>query len=120
MSVGFNTSWWSIHSFQLSGTVERQPNQRHRLLASAAIMELVHEAYEFVQGEPLILGLRLHVLQAFGAKALKEVGNWWQRSILILWMTCIPISLLWWFMEPLLLLIGQEASVAHMTTMYLR
>lgn len=58
--------------------------------------------------------------QAFGAKALKEVGNWWQRAVLILWITCIPICTLWWFMEPLLLLIGQEPAVAHMTTMYLR
>ncbi|KAK9848244.1 hypothetical protein WJX84_010197 [Apatococcus fuscideae] len=77
-----------------------------------------------VTGDSVLVGISsaMQTLcgQAFGAKALKEVGNWWQRAVLILWVTCIPISLLWWFMQPLLLLIGQEAQVAYMTTMYLR
>ncbi|KAK9868409.1 hypothetical protein WJX84_004748 [Apatococcus fuscideae] len=77
-----------------------------------------------VTGDSVLVGISsaMQTLcgQAFGAKALKEVGNWWQRAVLILWMTCIPISLLWWFMEPLLLLIGQEPDVAHMTNMFLR
>lgn len=33
---------------------------------------------------------------------------------------CVPISLLWWNMEPLLLLIGQEAQISNHTTVYMR
>lgn len=62
----------------------------------------------------------IRCLQAFGAKAYKEVGNWWQRAILILWVSCIPITALWTYAAPVLVAIGQEPKVADMTALYLR
>ena len=59
-------------------------------------------------------------LQAFGAKAFKEVGNWWQRAVLILWVACIPITALWTYASPILVAIGQEPQVADLAALYLR
>ena len=59
-------------------------------------------------------------MQAFGAKAYAEVGNLWQRAALILWVTCIPITALWLFSEPLLVATGQDSDVAALGSQFLR
>ena len=59
-------------------------------------------------------------MQAFGAKSYLEVGNWWQRATLILWVTCIPITILWSNAAPILVSIGQEPQVAELAALYLR
>ncbi|KAK9818407.1 hypothetical protein WJX72_012193 [[Myrmecia] bisecta] len=58
--------------------------------------------------------------QAYGAKNYAAVGQSWQRALLILGIACVPISVLWLCIEPLLLLAGQEAQVASMAASYMR
>ncbi|KAJ3070777.1 hypothetical protein HDU98_006211 [Podochytrium sp. JEL0797] len=48
----------------------------------------------------------------------KELGRHLTRSLFIMYLLCIPISILWWFTEPLLLLLGQDASIAHLSGKY--
>jgi MATE family multidrug resistance protein len=52
------------------------------------------------------------VLQAYGGRSYKALGLWLQRALLITWLMCLPISLLWTHAEPLLLAVGQKPSIA--------
>jgi MATE family multidrug resistance protein len=42
-----------------------------------------------------------------------------QRALLICWLVCLPITLLWQHMEPLLLALGQEPQIAAGAAAYL-
>lgn len=50
--------------------------------------------------------------QAYGARSYRALGLVLQRAVLIVWLICIPISVLWSHAEPLLLLLGQPPAVA--------
>lgn len=47
------------------------------------------------------------MLQAYGARRYAMLGVVLQRARLICWCACIPVAVLWNFMGPLLLLLGQ-------------
>jgi len=57
-------------------------------------------------------GLGALCSQAFGAKNYKRVGLLLQRQLLFHWLLCLPIGVMWWYTEPLLLRLGQLPSVA--------
>ncbi|GAQ90226.1 hypothetical protein KFL_006150080 [Klebsormidium nitens] len=63
--------------------------------------------------EPLLGG-------AYGAKDFKAMGAWLQRSLLILWLTGVPISILWLNAEPILIACAQDPAIAHVTGAFLR
>lgn len=50
--------------------------------------------------------------QAYGARSYRALGLVLQRAVLIVWLICVPISILWTHAEPLLLLLGQPPAVA--------
>jgi MATE family multidrug resistance protein len=50
--------------------------------------------------------------QAYGGRSFKTLGVVLQRALLINWAMCIPITLLWTHSEKLLLLLGQQPSIA--------
>ncbi|KAG0576522.1 hypothetical protein KC19_5G086500 [Ceratodon purpureus] len=58
--------------------------------------------------------------QAYGARRYKLMGITLQRCILVLLLTSIPISCVWWNVEKVLLSIGQEPAIARMAKQYLR
>ena len=58
-------------------------------------------------------GLGALCSQAFGAKNYKRVGLLLQRQLLFHWLLCLPIGVMWWYTEPLLLRLGQLPSVAY-------
>jgi len=60
------------------------------------------------------------LLQAFGARNYAVLGEVQQRARLICWTICLPIALLWWFMEPVLVLLGQEAELARLAAINMR
>lgn len=66
---------------------------------------------------PLLL---LPPLQAFGARNYAVLGEVLHRARAICWTVCIPIALLWWFIEPVLLLVGQEPDLAHLAAINMR
>eukprot|EP00897_Mesotaenium_endlicherianum_P005643 jgi/Mesen1/5106/ME000254S04132 len=56
--------------------------------------------------------------QAYGAGEYIQVGETLQRALLIMTVVSLPITVLWWFTEPLLLLCGQEAAIAAYAARY--
>lgn len=52
------------------------------------------------------------VVQAYGARSYKTLGLVLQRALLMCWVVCIPISLLWAYSEQVLLRLGQQPSTA--------
>ena len=36
-----------------------------------------------------------------------------QRAMVVLTLFCIPVSVFWWYMEPALLLMGQDEAIAE-------
>lgn len=51
--------------------------------------------------------------QAFGAEQYEKLGVYNNASIICLLLVCLPLSLLWIFMENLLIFIGQDPSISH-------
>lgn len=58
--------------------------------------------------------------QAFGARNYAVLGEVLQRARLICWTICFPIMVLWWFMEPVLVLLGQQPDLAHLAGINMR
>ncbi|OAE33982.1 hypothetical protein AXG93_3005s1280 [Marchantia polymorpha subsp. ruderalis] len=69
----------------------------------------------------LAMGMEPICGQAFGAKRWKLMGLTLQRTILVLFCACLPISILWLNMRKILMLCGQNGdilSVAHTFLVY--
>lgn len=50
--------------------------------------------------------------QAYGAKEYKKVGSYIYSAIISLLVICIPIILIWVFMDKLLILVGQDPEIS--------
>ncbi|XP_031491388.1 protein DETOXIFICATION 48-like [Nymphaea colorata] len=73
--------------------------------------------YSILSG--LALGMEPISSQAFGAKRYSLMCLTLQRTILILLVACLPISLLWLKMKPILLLCGQDPIITSVASTYL-
>lgn len=51
--------------------------------------------------------------QTYGAEEFRKIGNYTCCAIVTLILVCLPISLLWIFMDKLLLLFGQDPGISH-------
>ena len=58
--------------------------------------------------------------QAYGAKQYHLLGIYLQRALFVLYLVCIPMSILWWFISPLLKLLGQDPVLSEMAEQYTR
>ncbi|KAM5538601.1 hypothetical protein V8D89_007630 [Ganoderma adspersum] len=58
--------------------------------------------------------------QAFTGGDRLSVSIHLQRCILLLWLLFIPVAVLWAYIEPVLLLLGQEARLSHDVQAFLR
>lgn len=70
----------------------------------------------------LCCGLDTLCGQAYGAKQYKKVGTYIYSGTISLLVLCIPIILLWIFMDKLLILMGQDPRIAleaHKFTLWL-
>ncbi|KAJ3028095.1 UNVERIFIED_CONTAM: hypothetical protein HDU68_002480 [Siphonaria sp. JEL0065] len=92
-------------------------------LASMALATL----YANVTGYSLVVGMGAAIdtlcSQSFGEHLAgtgdkKELGRHLTRTIFIMYIMCIPVAILWWFTEPLLLLVGQNPAIAHLSGKY--
>ncbi|CAH9059320.1 unnamed protein product [Cuscuta epithymum] len=81
-------------------------------LSSISIAQSVISTFSF--GFMLGMGSALETLcgQAFGAGQIHMLGIYMQRSIIILFVTCIALLPIYVFATPLLLLLGQENEIA--------
>jgi MATE family multidrug resistance protein len=70
-----------------------------------------------VTGFSFIIGLScaLDTLsgQAYGAKLYRKLGVQTYTAMFCLALVCLPLSLIWFNMEKLLLILGQDPSIAH-------
>ncbi|KAI9339047.1 mate-domain-containing protein [Obelidium mucronatum] len=94
-------------------------------LAAMALTTL----YANVTGYSLVVGMGAAIdtlcSQAYGEYLAgtadkKELGRHLLRTMLIMLTMCIPIAILWLFTEPLLLLAGQDATIAQLSGKYSR
>jgi MATE family multidrug resistance protein len=89
-------------------------------LAAAALANTTSN----VSGLSIIVGMGTAVSticgQAYGAGNYRKVGETLQLAVLVNWAVCIPISILWWNAEGVLLLCGQDHSVAAAAGDYMR
>ena len=67
----------------------------------------------------LAMGMEPICGQAFGAGNFSLLGTTMQRTVLLLTAAAVPIGGLWMHMRPLLLLCGQEASIAAAAETYI-
>lgn len=67
----------------------------------------------------LAMGMEPICCQAFGAQKHSLLGLTLYRTILLLLLTCLPISFLWLNMDRILLLCGQDLSIAAQAQAYL-
>ncbi|KIW15276.1 hypothetical protein PV08_05321 [Exophiala spinifera] len=59
--------------------------------------------------------------QAFGSGRKELVGLYTQRMVYFLWLTTIPVGIIWFFLaEPILVRLVPDATVAHLAATYLR
>ncbi|KAF9689388.1 hypothetical protein SADUNF_Sadunf01G0087100 [Salix dunnii] len=73
--------------------------------------------YSILSG--LSMGMEPICGQAFGAKRYKILGITLQRTILLLFLTSIPIAFLWFNMKKILLFCGQEDDIATEAQFYI-
>ncbi|CAN4127511.1 unnamed protein product [Withania somnifera] len=73
--------------------------------------------YSILSG--LAMGMEPICGQAFGAKRFNILGLTLQRTILLLLLTSIPISILWLYMQKLLIFFGQDHEIASMAQNYI-
>lgn len=56
--------------------------------------------------------------QTYGAEEFRKLGNYTCCAIVTLILVCLPISLLWIFMDKILLLFGQDPEISHAAREY--
>ncbi|CAO2815327.1 unnamed protein product [Amaranthus hypochondriacus] len=81
-------------------------------LASVAIAISVTNVTGFSLFIGLCGGLDTLCGQAYGAKQYKQIGTYVYSAIISLLVICIPIILLWIFMDKLLILLGQDPEIS--------
>eukprot|EP00775_Hariotina_reticulata_P009063 gene9063-9233_t len=90
------------------------------LLSSAVLANSLYNVTGLSLMSGLSAGMETLCGQAYGAGTYKALGLVLQRALLILWLVCAPICVLWSYAEPLLLALGQQPAVARGAAMYLR
>ncbi|GKA14892.1 protein DETOXIFICATION 55 [Tanacetum coccineum] len=66
----------------------------------------------------LAMGMEPLCSQAFGSRNLQTVTLTLQRTILMLLFASIPIGILWFNLEPLMLKLHQDPEIAHIASIY--
>ncbi|CAH9129774.1 unnamed protein product [Cuscuta epithymum] len=72
--------------------------------------------YSLLSG--LALGMEPLSSQAFGSKNFNILSITLQRTITMLLITSLPISILWFNLEPLMLLLHQDPSIIHIAALF--
>ncbi|ORX37338.1 mate-domain-containing protein [Kockovaella imperatae] len=86
--------------------------------SSLASMTASVSSFSILQGMATSLDTLLPA--AWTSSDPSRVGLWTQRQAVVTAMTMIPMFVLWWNVEGILLVLGQEKDVAHAASQYLR
>ncbi|XP_019227271.1 PREDICTED: protein DETOXIFICATION 2-like isoform X2 [Nicotiana attenuata] len=87
-------------------------------LSSVAIATSITNVTGFSLLSGLVGGLETLCGQAFGAQQWQRVGTYTYSAIISLLLVCIPISILWLFMDKLLILMGQDPVISVEASKY--
>ncbi|KZV56969.1 MATE efflux family protein isoform 1 [Dorcoceras hygrometricum] len=74
--------------------------------------------YSVLKG--LAMGMEPICYQAYGAKRWGILSQTYRKTLFLLLVAAIPISLLWLNMEPILLWLGQDESIAAVAKIYIK
>ncbi|KAJ1926293.1 ethionine resistance protein [Tieghemiomyces parasiticus] len=90
-------------------------------LAASALATMFASVTGWAFGVGLVTALDTLCSQSFtGASDIHAVGVYLQRGIVAIVLCHVPICIMWWHSETLLLLIGQPPQIAHLAGLYLR
>ncbi|XP_057491579.1 protein DETOXIFICATION 3-like [Actinidia eriantha] len=81
-------------------------------LSSVAIATSLTNVTGFSLLSGLVGGLETLCGQAYGAQQYRKVGTYTYSAIISLILACLPICLLWIFIDKFLILIGQDPSIS--------
>ncbi|PIA32497.1 hypothetical protein AQUCO_04500244v1 [Aquilegia coerulea] len=73
--------------------------------------------YSVIKG--IAMGMEPICCQAYGAKKLSVLSQTYQRTLFLLILATIPISILWLNMETILLWLGQDPNITSMAKVYI-
>ncbi|XP_059627896.1 protein DETOXIFICATION 53-like [Cornus florida] len=73
--------------------------------------------YSVLKG--LATGMEPICCQAYGAKKFAILSQTYKKTLYLLFLTTIPISLLWLNMEPILLCLGQDQNITSVAKLYI-
>ncbi|KAJ1545701.1 hypothetical protein HK405_007740, partial [Cladochytrium tenue] len=82
--------------------------------------ELAASAFAFMFAMVTAWVMALGSATALGATNKTEVGVHLQRAIWVMTAMLVPIGVLWWNVEPVLLALGQDPQISSMTGEFLR
>ena len=60
------------------------------------------------------------VSQSFGARNFSSIGILVQRGAILMALMSIPLSLMWWWTEPIMLVLGQDPLISDLTAQFSR
>lgn len=66
----------------------------------------------------LSMGMDTLVSQAYGAKNYKLVGIIFQNCMLLMTLVCIPVGMMWFWTEEVLILMGQDPALAQLSGVF--
>ncbi|CAI5501120.1 unnamed protein product [Closterium sp. Naga37s-1] len=89
-------------------------------LAAASIATSFANVTGHILLQGLASGLETLCGQAFGAGCPLQLGLHLQRALLCMTLVATPVAVLWWFTEPLLLLLHQSPDIAALGAVYIR
>ncbi|KAG5623658.1 hypothetical protein H5410_008876 [Solanum commersonii] len=81
-------------------------------LSSVAIATSLTNVTGFSLLSGLVGGLETLCGQAYGAKQYHKLSTYTYTAIISLFLVCLPICVLWFFMDKLLILIGQDHEIS--------
>ncbi|XP_021888302.1 protein DETOXIFICATION 12-like [Carica papaya] len=82
-------------------------------LSTVAIATSLTNVTGFSLLSGIVGGLETLCGQAYGAQQYQKLGVYTYSAIISLTLVCLPVCLLWIFMDKLLLLFGQDPTVSH-------
>jgi len=87
-------------------------------LASVSLANLFCNVTGYTVGMGIATAMDTLCSQVYGANNKKGLGVILQRALLIEFVISLPICILWYFSEPVLLLLGQDEKVAELAGTY--
>mmetsp|Transcript_71148 Transcript_71148/g.129849 ORF Transcript_71148/g.129849 Transcript_71148/m.129849 type:complete len:486 (+) Transcript_71148:52-1509(+) len=81
-------------------------------LAACGVGTMLSNVFGLSIGVGLTSGLDTLISQSFGAGDHMMSGLYFQRSIVVSTLACVPVSIFLYFVTPILILLGQDAKVA--------